>query len=468
MLTMNFASSKHFHGKGKASANTGRDHRRNVWLQSLLRFNRSEGIACSSFVVAATIYHVWPNPIIGAVVLLFNVILAVRFPILLVWIVTYGYLLHPEVAPGLVREIDNIPFAVPAMASLFLLHGRSRSSAIQLRTRHIAIVLCCALGVVMILSQIADPVVRNVEAVFIRRLFNIALCLLVAGSIKTEAGRWHSILALSAFSTCLALNVAWLALTKGLISVYTRHVAGIVLADPNYLAFNLCIGLGPLFVVSASSATKSQLGRLLSLACGLAILWGVLLTTSRMGSILVGMILLLALTRSLRLKLLSAVLLSAFVLASAFLVYPLLSSMPQFSQLERRWQSRDIATASGRTDIASGALEAFATSSATQVLVGGGTQANYVKLGANTHDSYLEFLLDHGVLGMGLLVALLFVALQNIWRTPSLPVSTSMWAVWLTLIIGSLALSPFAYSAAWVGLAPLLVSPVESARKMTR
>ena len=433
------------------------DYHTNTMLRSVLRFTHSDEMACCGFVFAATMYHIWPGSIIGVAVLLVNIVLMMRFPALLIWIATYGYLVHTVLVP----DDTRIVFSIPIVMSLLIGRKHSVDRSSRLIIKPIVIVLCCALGMAILLSETADPTIGKTEGRFVLRLINIGIALLVARSIKSEHDRRLSLYALSVSSICVTLFLSWHMVISGAGSLYRLlYERKIGDSDPNYLALYLCIGLGPLFAISACNATKKWISSVLHLMFGLVVSWGVVLTSSRMGSLLIGANLGVAIMRFHKSKFVSVLILLGLAVAFIFFVFPLLENVPQFSALNERWTSADALTGGGRAGIFTSALEAFGRVSPVQALFGGGTEANYVMLkGTNTHNSYLEFLLDHGLLGMGLLVVILFVALMNIWHTLSLPHSSSMWAIWLSLVVASFALSPFVYSWAWVALAPLLVSP---------
>jgi O-antigen ligase len=204
---------------------------------------------------------------------------------------------------------------------------------------------------------------------------------------------------------------------------------------------------------------RTRWGKQINALCVLLIIWVVILSNSRTGLVVAGVTIAVSFFGLFKSKVIAVVVM--VVLAGLFLfAYPIVRELPEVSQLQERWESSDVLTASGRVGLVKNSLSAFEDTSVIRFLVGAGTHANYKFLAdRNTHNSYLEFLLDHGVVGVGLLIGLLFVAAQNSKRKSSVAVATSMRAIWLVLAVGSIVLSPFAFAWAWVAWAPLLVSP---------
>lgn len=433
--------------------------------RQLSRANWSKATACFVFVIAATVYHVSPSPATTVMTMLINITLIAKFPTLAIWMASYGYFVHTIVVP----DHSRLVFTVPIVLSLLVSNRNSTKKAEALRLQPGALALCCLLALVMLLSAIADPIIRRVEWVYIFSPINLCGCLLVARTIRSENDRRFSLLALSFTSMVLALYFSWYALGHDVTNRQQWEAAFEDAADPNYLAFYICIGFGPSLAGSFSRTTKSWWGRVISIVTSVIMLWGVLVTNSRMGSLLVGICIIAVLMSLNRSKVLSFVLVVVLAGVMIFVVYPIVGDVvPQMVALETRWSASDVASGSGRTEIARDALGAFARFTPVQVLVGGGAGANYVALGGrNTHNTYLEFLLDFGLVGLGGLIGLLSLAVVNVLRTPFSLNNVAMWSVWLTLAIASLVLSPFVRPLAWAALAPLLVAPPPILRTRT-
>lgn len=428
-------------------------------MLNIISVNNSKVVACCLFIVAATIYHIWPNTITGILVILVTVRSMLKYPAILVFVVAYGYITHTIIRPDSTR----IYFSILILCSFYNFKQLLQLGHARIDLRRVATILCI-LSFVIIISEIADPVTTSYISSFIGRLGNIFICLFIIVSIKSEFDRWLSILALSFSSILLSIYFIWFTFSHGIGSLYSFHAEGNNILDPNYLAFHLSIGLAPLLILSIHPrAVSSFKVRVITIASVIVVLWGILLTASRTGSVLIGLAIIISAFGCFRSKLISILFLFSLIFGALFLIYPFMENTQSFSFLEARWGADSVSTGTGRTKILIESIDAFNNFNLIQILVGGGSEANYVLLnGKNTHNSYMEFLLDHGLIGLILLLALLFFAAKNILFFSFSPITSAMLVLWAILFVSSFSLSPFVRSWAWIALAPLLVPPFES------
>jgi hypothetical protein len=92
------------------------------------------------------------------------------------------------------------------------------------------------------------------------------------------------------------------------------------------------------------------------------------------------------------------------------------------------------------------------------MVFGGGTGANYLFNGGwNTHNGFLEYYLDHGLIGGSLLVILFLMAGANVRVTRDTMASMAGWSTWVTVLLFAMSLGLFSVPYSWVAIAPLLV-----------
>jgi O-antigen ligase len=418
----------------------------------------SDESTCMLFVFFATAYHIWPIGAIGIVTLCISVWGVLRFPGLVMWLLTYGYLVQTLIDPTVTR----IVFSAPAAAALLPLAMRMKHSKSGLKVDWTALLAGVFFILMILVSEITDPVKVGNDQIMFSRVFDVILCLFVAATLRSEQDRRLSIIALALSSIYLAGYCINFAESRAIYSLYLLQdrAGGAGGLDPNYLSLYLAIGLGPLIAMTFSpSYFRSWTLRGISLLGALSVIYAVLLTSSRMGSLLVLLSIVAVLGMSMVSKVRALVAVFAVTLIVVLGVYPLLKDAPVVAGLESRWNQRSVENGSGRTYLATDALQRFSSQSLRRILVGGGTEANYhILLGKNTHNAYLEFLLDHGIFGAAFFIGFLVNALRIVLKQKSVPTNAGIISTWLVLVIASFVLSPFVHTLAWLALAPMVVS----------
>jgi hypothetical protein len=336
-----------------------------------------------------------------------------------------------------------------------------RKTEQELEIASSAVALCFLLATVMIVSEIIDPEIGIQGGDLGNRLLCIAIAVAIMISSSIGKSIWPNLLSLTASSIFISLDTIRQVYFNGFTSFRLIFTSGKSVNDPNYLALYLCLGLGPCLSLAAFTevAERKVMYRSLLLVSSICIVIGVVLTTSRMGIFVVAMMITLVLIRLMVTRPLKFIVVAGSLILLSIYLYEPVTGLPVIVEMRDRLKSNDVTTASDRTNIAVKAMNAFGDMGIGQKLFGGGSQANYTLTnGVNTHNGFLEYLLDHGILGAGFLVCLFIVSALSVRSIQNLPLSVATWSVWLTLFICTFSLSPFVRAWGWVALAPLLLT----------
>jgi nicotinamide riboside transporter PnuC len=229
--------------------------------------------------------------------------------------------------------------------------------------------------------------------------------------------------AVAVSSTLLAAMTISLSLGSG--SVLLHGLASDeAIADPNYLAMLIGLGIGPTVVLAKFLADgRQRLIAALVLLGGAVCFFGVVLLASRGALIAVVASLTLLLLYSMRTMRVATVLLvlAIGVTSSAAGVYWLMEYQGGELEIVDRFSSTTSTGETGdRLPIAEASVEAFADLPLSTKLFGGGPNSNFVVVGritgtgwTHTHNAFLEYLLDFGVLGLGLVLGLFWLAFMS-------------------------------------------------------
>jgi hypothetical protein len=191
---------------------------------------------------------------------------------------------------------------------------------------------------------------------------------------------------------------------------------GIGEVDQNNVTATIALGVVPLFawlMVGQSHVWK----RLAGWALLGATVYASLLLASRGVTVALAVSLFMMFVRVIHRPKRSVPLLVLGVLAAV-----LLANLPGSSNLIERFSQGDVASANGRVPLWNAAVQEVLGSSPLELLFGHGfnytliVTSRVVGFLYSVHNTYLQLLLDVGLVGFGLFLLLHFVVLRNLWR----------------------------------------------------
>ena len=246
----------------------------------------------------------------------------------------------------------------------------------------------------------------------IQQLFIYGLGLVVFLQFTTERSFYLIYWGQALLSSSIALWTIFTAFQ----SDFARR--GGIESDQNNVSFIIVFGLLPLVITIFAAKTPTWLKLLAWLGLGVGA-YALLILASRGMTVAFVLTLLVLAARTLNLRKL------LLTLVGIFLVALTLTQLPGSGGLVERFaETGDIVSAGGRVQLWGIALDVIRNSEPTELLLGHGFTASRVLVGAetlsgqerSTHNSYLQMLIDFGVVGLGLFLALHAVALRLLWR----------------------------------------------------
>jgi hypothetical protein len=284
------------------------------------------------------------------------------------------------------------------------------------------------------------------------RVVSVLLFLVSLLLVNTQKeGLIHNIF-LSAAAFLLSLKVVLFGFTNLMYDLHNPEFVASV-SDPNYISMMILLGL-PFLLLSVSSRRSSLLGRLALLILLSIEVAAIIMLSSRMASVIMAAIAVLFIIQLLKTtSILTKALFSVVAISLIVSSFIPKSSIQSYSD---RWRNIDeISQFSERWKILGWSFEYLATASMYDLVVGGGAQHNYSVLsGFNAHNSFLEYLIDHGIVGASGLIALLVY----MWKRTKYCSQNEKFfrrSVLATLVISSMAISPFVWYWAWLALPSL-------------
>jgi O-antigen ligase len=205
----------------------------------------------------------------------------------------------------------------------------------------------------------------------------------------------------------------WVILTAWRGGFTDRGISGV---DPNNVTATIALGIMPLFAWLLVSAMRlwQRLG--LWLLLGMT-LYATLLLASRGVTVALALSLVVMVARVIHHPKRSVPLLILAVLAAL-----LLATLPGSSNLTERFTQGDVTSANGRVPLWNAAVQEILDSSPLELLFGHGfnytliVTSRVVGFLYSVHNTYLQLLLDVGLLGFSLFLFLHFFVLLSLWR----------------------------------------------------
>jgi hypothetical protein len=310
------------------------------------------------------------------------------------------------------------------------------------------------------LSEIYDPLTRIAGSGPFFRVYDICIAFILATTIRSVDDIRYALSAFSASSLYIAVYFLNFINTKGSDSIRSALISGDISVDTNYMAFYLCLGFSPILAFVINSDKIKLIYKISAILASILVFVAILFTSSRMG-IIIAFVNILSLSFIIRRRIYIIWTIFFISLTIYFFIYPeIFLNIKIITEILNRFTDSTLLTGSGRIDLWAMAFHSISVSNITQMFIGSGSQANYTLLsGANAHNAFLEYIIDHGFIGLILLVSCLVVAWKNIKNIDDSLTSAVLQCVWLTLILSSLSLSPFVRTWAWIAIAPMLVIP---------
>jgi O-antigen ligase len=250
----------------------------------------------------------------------------------------------------------------------------------------------------------------SIDFELFQKLFIYLLGLFVSFQFSSEASFW----AIARVQTWSGLIVAMWVVVSSIQDGFAGR--GISEINQNNVATLIAFGLIPLFATQLSGKASfwRRIAGWLALALGI---YAILLLASRGMTVALGMALVLMFARILNNPRRSVPLI---LLATAGAL--VLASLPGSNNLAQRFTQADVASANGRTPLWSAAIREIETSSPAQLLFGHGINYSWIVTNRvvgffySVHNTYLQMTLEFGLIGLGLFLALHFIALVLLWR----------------------------------------------------
>jgi O-antigen ligase len=243
-----------------------------------------------------------------------------------------------------------------------------------------------------------------------QKLFIYLLGLIVSFQFTSERAFWS----LARVQTWSGIIVAvWVVISSVQSGFADRGVSEV---NQNNVATLIAFGLIPLFATQLSG--KAVFWRRgagwLALALGI---YAMLLLASRGMTVALAMAFILMFARVLNNPRRSIPLI---LLATAGAL--VLASLPGSNNLAERFTQADVASANGRTPLWNAALREIETAPPAQLLFGHGINYSWIVTNRvvgffySVHNTYLQMVLEFGLVGLGLFLTLHFIPLVFLWR----------------------------------------------------
>lgn len=425
----------------------------------IARGSASTHAVTAVYLLLATIYHFAPNLILVGIPLLgIGLYAAVRGANILPHLVVFGYLTHSIVSPNSTKLVFSLP-----VLFWVVMQGVRGSSTPKLGVSRIVLGAwaCCA-GIIMaiLLSELVDPATTTGAAGPLSRVAYVLLCLTVAWSCVKARTRRQLYLSLTVSALYLSVDIMLRVSASGYASARVAFDAADGFIDPNYLAFFILLGLGPCLAVVVGGREFKTSEKFIAAVCSLVLLGGAAMTTSRTGMIGGTALVVYAVAHLLRHRGVTHAVVALVVIGGLALVaMEQFQNMPTFIEGQERWTgAEDVSGLGGRLELAIASVRSFSSLGFREMVFGGGTGANYLFNGGwNTHNGFLEYYLDHGLIGGSLLVILFLMAGANVRVTRDTMASMAGWSTWVTVLLFAMSLGLFSVPYSWVAIAPLLV-----------
>jgi hypothetical protein len=254
-------------------------------------------------------------------------------------------------------------------------------------------------------------------------------------------------------SMLLAAMIVTITLTSETVLVHGLGKEEAI-ADPNYLAMMIGLGIGPALILAKSLADgKRRLLAALALLGGALCFFGVVLLASRgvLIALTVSLIpVFLLYVRTMRTSTTVILLLIGLAAASGG-IYWLAEYQGGEIEVIQRFDpsSKQVDPTGDRLPLARAAFGAFADAPLSAQLFGKGPYSNFVSVGrivgtgwTHTHNAFLEYLLDYGVVGLGAILLLLWLAFRSALAAEQ-EVRFLKYSQLCFLMVCSLSLNPF-------------------------
>jgi O-antigen ligase len=250
----------------------------------------------------------------------------------------------------------------------------------------------------------------GVDFELFQRLFIYLLGLIVSFQFTSEKSFWT----LARVQTWSGLIVAVWVIIGSIQDGFAGR--GISEINQNNVATLIAFGLIPLFAsqLSGKATFWHRVAGWLALALGV---YAILLLASRGMTVALAMAFILMFARILNNPRRSIPLI---LLATAGAL--VLASLPGSNNLAERFTQADVASANGRTPLWTAAVREIQTSSPAQLLFGHGINYSLVVTSRvvgflySVHNTYLQMILEFGLVGLGLFLTLHFMVLRMLWR----------------------------------------------------
>lgn len=369
--------------------------------------------------------------------------------------VLYVFFLVGYVTPSLLPGADTtFPLSIAmAVAAVALIFGKARRAP---RT-HLAEPKALAFIVLLLAAILVSEVFageRVVESDLFNRLTSIVACAALAMTISSEEDKAVAFGALGASGMILGVNSIFRASSLGLATLHFSDRA-IGISDPNYLSLWIVLGV-PAVTYLLRRPWRSERVALAAKVLGVFVLVvdlsAIVILNSRMGAILAAAALLIGQAGSLRNvgQWVGSGLLLACVAGAIWIG---MGRQEAMESLVERMAAED--EFGGRVGIAQDSIGYLLGASAKDLLVGGGAQTNFLVLGRSSHNGFVDYQIDHGIVALLALIMILALGCRSAWREKGLLRATEL-AILVALVLGSLVLSPFLKFTAWGALAIVL------------
>ena len=407
---------------------------------------------------AITVNHIFLNTGTSLLALIVCSISVTKKRSLFFLIIVYGYLTQTLINPDETRIHYTISCLIGIIFSIKNKFSNNYSSKYKIDNG--ILLALYVLTMTILMSEIISPITTIAGSNPFTRIFDILITLLSATLYDEENDFHYAPISFAIASTYLSCFYIISINKLETDSLRQALISGDVRTDPNYIAYYLTTGLGVILAnIKSTLALKSNTRTFIYLLMTIITIIGIFLTTSRMGLIISGVMILLAIyfkTNKFN------TIISTFCILFVITIYvPITSSLniSTIDEITSRFSDDTLYTGSERTTIWLKALSSFDQLSFLQILIGSGTQANYTILdGSNAHNSYLEFLLDYGFIGLFTLFILIFFAFRNIYSMKSDLHKLSLLMMLVCILLSSISISPFVKTWTWIALSPMIIS----------
>ena len=387
----------------------------------------------------------------------------VKIPALTVLTFLLGYTLQRSVLYG--SSIEGLYYPIYALMFLnifLLVISRRFTLPVQLASLYFSFYFVALLGLFNLYSEWD----RNIT----QQLFVYGLGLLVFLQFKTRKSFYVVYWGQALLSLYISAWTISTALQGGL--TWRGGISG----DQNNVSLIIILGMLPLVTTIFAERTVSSMVKLLSwLGLGVGMYALFILASRGMTSAFVFTLVALGARAFRSPKRVLSILLGASLITLTLMQLPGTNIL-----FERFSETDDVAAAGGRVQLWGISLDIVRESEPTKLVLGHGFRASRVLVGQgtvagteeSTHNSYLQMLIDFGIVGLGFFLALHAAALRLLWaRSDTLSLYASGCVVFLLLSALTLNLADnFLY---WIFLGYALAvayfqKPVEPAQFSTK